>query len=120
MRDAALPVIMIMLGLAWLLNSLNWLPDIHWLWIVGLCGAGVAILVLDGFTKSSVVAGPLLIVAGVLSFLRQHYRLGWHFIIPVMLIASGVLLLIARSPAIPESRKLQRHYRGGGRDGEAP
>lgn len=118
MKDAALPVVMIMLGLAWLLDSLNWLPDIHWLWIIGLAGAGVAILVLDGITKSSVVAGPLLIVAALMSFLRQHYLLGWRFIIPMMLIAAGVLMLVARSSAIPESRKLQRRYRGHRHDGD--
>lgn len=110
MKDAALPVVLIVLGVTWLLNSLDWLPDIHWLWILGLAGAGVAILMLDGITKSSVVAGPLLILAGFLSFCRQYYGLGWRFIIPVMLIAAGTLMLIARSPAIPESRTLQRHF----------
>jgi hypothetical protein len=108
MRDAAFPVVLIVLGAAWLLNSLHWLPAIHWLWILGLAGAGIAILVLDGVTKSSVVAGPLLILAGVLSFCRQYYELGWRFIIPVMLIAAGITMLIARSPAIPESRRLHR------------
>ncbi len=120
MKDAALPVILIMLGLAWLLNSLDWLPDVHWLWVIGLAGAGIAILVLDGITKSSVVAGPLLIVAAILSFLRQHYALGWHFIIPVMLIASGTLMLVARSPAIPESRKLRRRYEERRQDQDLP
>ena len=40
MKDAALPVVLIVLGIAWLLNSLDWLPEIHWLWILGLAGAG--------------------------------------------------------------------------------
>jgi hypothetical protein len=109
MKDAALPVVLILLGLAWLLNSLDWLPDIHWLWILGLAGAGTAILMLDGITKSSVVAGPLLILAGLLSFFRQHYGLGWRFIIPVMLIAPGAFMLVARSPAIPESPRFNRN-----------
>lgn len=109
MRDAALPVVLIVLGIAWLLNSLDWLPDVHWLWILGLAGAGIAILLVDGITKSSVVAGPLLILAGLLSFLRQYYGLGWRFIIPVMLIAAGTFMLVARSPSIPESRALSRH-----------
>jgi hypothetical protein len=108
MRDATFPVVLIVLGAAWLLNSLHWLPAIHWLWILGLAGAGIAILVLDGITKSSVVAGPLLILAGVLSFCREYYGLAWRFIIPVMLIAAGLTMLVARSPSIPESRKFQR------------
>lgn len=113
MRDAAFPVVLIVLGLAWLLNSLDWLPDIYWLWILGLAGAGVAILMLDGITKSSIVAGPMLILAGLLSFARQYYGLQWRFIIPVMLIAAGTFMLVARSPSIPESRAFKRHL---GRD----
>lgn len=109
-RDAALPVVLIVLGLVWLLNSLDWLPDVHWLWIIGLAGAGAAILLLDGITKSSVIAGPLLILAGLMSFLRQYHALGWRFIIPVMLIAAGILMLVARSPAIPESRTFGHRF----------
>ena len=113
MKDAALPVVLIVLGIAWLLNSLDWLPEIHWLWILGLAGAGIAILALDGITKSSVVAGPLLILAGLLSFMRQYYGLGWRFIVPIMLIAAGIFMLVARSPAIPESRTLRRYQDRG-------
>jgi hypothetical protein len=43
-----------------------------------------------------------------LSFLRQQYALEWRYIIPVMLIAAGVLMLVARSPAIPQSRRPRR------------
>ncbi len=78
--------------------------------------AGLAILLLDGITKSSVVAGPLLILAGLLSFLRQYHDLGWRFIIPILLICWGVALLIARSPSIPASRHLRRDRRQENRD----
>jgi len=116
MKDAAFPVILIVLGIAWLLNSLDWLPDVHWLWILGLAGAGVAILIVDGITKSSVVAGPLLILAALMSFLRQYHGLGWRFIIPVMLIGAGAFMLVARSPSVPESRGLRRHGPRGAQD----
>ncbi len=116
MKEAALPIVLIILGAAWLLNSLHWLPDVHWIWIVGMIGAGVAIMVLDGVTKSSVVAGPLLILAGLLSFFHQYYALGWRFMIPVMLIAAGLLMLVARSPSIPESRTFKRLPQGKAQD----
>jgi hypothetical protein len=119
MKDAALPVLLIVAGAAWLLSSLNWLPEVHWLWILGLAGAGMAILMLDGITKSSVVAGPLLILAGLLSFFHQYYLLGWRFIIPIMLIAWGSMMLIARSPSIPESRRLRRRIESEPRDGDS-
>lgn len=112
MKNATFPVILIVLGVVWLLYSLDWLPGVHWLWIIGLGGAGVGILALDGITKSSVVAGPLLILAAVLSFARQDYGLGWRFIFPAMLIGAGILMLIARSPSIPYSRHLQRPAEG--------
>ena len=109
MRDASLPILLIVIGAGWLLHSLNWLPDVGWLWIIGLAGSGVAILALDGITKSSVVAGPLLIVAGFLSFFHQFYGLGWRYIVPVMLVTAGLLMLIARSESIPDSRRFNRH-----------
>lgn len=115
MRGAGLPIVLIVLGGAWLLNSLHWLPDVRWLWIFGLAGAGVAILLLDGVTKSSVVSGPLLILAGLMTFLRQYHDLGWRFIIPIMLICWGVTLLIARSPSIPPARLRQHRLRSDGR-----
>lgn len=118
MRDAALPIVLIILGGAWLLNSLHWLPEIHWIWILGMIGAGIAIMMLDGITKSSVVAGPLLIMAGILSFFHQYYALGWRFMIPVMLIAAGLFMLAARSPSIPESRTFSRQAARKPRDGE--
>lgn len=109
-KGAGLPVVLIVVGGAWLLNSLHWLPDVRWLWIGGLAGAGVAILLLDGFTKSSVVAGPLLILAGLLAFLREYHNLGWRFVIPIMLVGWGLTLLIARLASIPPSRH-RRHDR---------
>jgi chromate transport protein ChrA len=119
MRDATLPIVLIVLGAVWLLNSLDWLPEVHWIWIVGLAGAGIAIMALDGITKSSVVAGPLLMLAGIMSFCRQYYGLGWRIIIPVMLIAAGMLMLVARSQAIPESRTLNRRFERKPQDPES-
>jgi hypothetical protein len=120
MRDATLPIILIVLGAAWLLNSLHWLPDVQWLWILGLSGSGVAILALDGLTKSSVVTGPLLILAGILSFFHQYHELSWRFIIPIMLIAVGVLMLVARSAALPESTHFKRRGRFAGPSDAGP
>jgi hypothetical protein len=123
MKDAALPIVLIVLGAIWLLDSLDWLPSIQWVWIFGLICAGSAILALDGITKSSVVAGPMLILAGVLSYFRQFHALGWRFIFPVMLISAGLLMLLARSTSIPESptfnRRLNHHIRRNSQDGES-
>jgi hypothetical protein len=118
MKDGALPIVLVVLGAAWLLHSLDWLPEVRWIWILGLAGTGLAILMLDGVTKSSIVAGPLLILAGLLSFFHQYYGLGWRFIIPIMLIAAGTLMLVARSPSIPESRNFNQSVKHKSGDGD--
>ena len=108
MKNAGTPIALLILGVAWLLDSLNWLPDIHWVWIIGMIIAGVAIMIVDGFTKSSVVAGPVLICAGALMYFHHFHWLGWRYMIPIMLIVLGLSMLVSRLEAVPESRTLQR------------
>lgn len=110
MNSAAMPIFLVVVGLIWLLDSLNWMPAVQWVWIGGLAIAGIAILVLDKITKSSIVAGPLLLLASALSYARYYHNLGWRFIIPTMLLGAGVLMLIARLPTIPESRHLNSRF----------
>ncbi len=102
MKNATFPIVLIALGTFLLLHSLHLVPDIRWLWIIGLMLVGVAVLVTDGITKSSIVVGPLLILMGLLQYFRLEYEMSYRIIIPLMLIALGVLLLIARSGVIPE------------------
>lgn len=60
----------------------------------------------------------MLILAGVLSFLRQYQALEWRFIIPIMLIGIGMFMLIARAPSIPESRTFERRSSRNYSDGD--
>jgi hypothetical protein len=48
-----------------------------------------------------VVVGPFFIITACLSVLRQAGRLSLDVEIPILVILAGVLLLIARWPAIP-------------------
>jgi hypothetical protein len=104
MRDAALPVTLIIVGSAWLLWHYRLFPDIDWIIAAGLIAGGVAILFLDGITKKSVVAGPFLIASGIAWALHDRWRITWTVLIPTLLIVLGVLMLIARRPDIPERR----------------
>jgi hypothetical protein len=104
MRDAALPVTLIVVGALWLTWYLGWFPDVDWIIAAGLIGGGVAVLVFDGVTKSSIVVGPLLIVAGLAWTLHDRYRVSWSFLTPVLLIVAGALMLLARHPRIPLRR----------------
>jgi hypothetical protein len=104
MRDASLPVTLIVVGLAWLAWQFGWFPDVDWIIVIGLCVGGLAIMVFDGLTKSLVVAGPLLIGAGVAYGVHLQYRVYWVVLAPCLLVLLGVLMLAARHPRFPDRR----------------
>ena len=54
MRDAGLPVTLIIVGSACLLWYYRLFPDIDWIIAAGLVVGGVAVLYLDGITKKHV------------------------------------------------------------------
>ena len=104
MKDASLPVTLIAVGLGWLLWQFRLFPDVDWVISIAFIAAGVAVLVVDGFNKNSVVVGPFLIAIGIAWLLHDRYDTQWRFIVPVMLVLLGALMLVARSPKVPERR----------------
>lgn len=104
MRDASLPITLIIVGAAWLLWHFRLFPDIDWIIAAGLVVGGLTILYLDGITKQSIVTGPCLIASGVAWALHDRWYVSWFVLIPTLLIIVGVLMLIARRPSIPERR----------------
>ena len=105
MRDATLPITLVALGVVWLLFNLDWIPSFDWLVTLILIGSGVGILLLEGITKKSIVGGPLLIAIGFAWLLHFHFGVRWRFLGPGLCIAAGLLMLVARFDAIPESAK---------------
>lgn len=105
MRDATLPVVLIAGGLAMLGWNCGWIPNWNTLIAIALVVAGIAILVLDGITKKSLVAGPVLIALGIGWY--GYFDLGWRsrLIIPVLMIFAGLMMLIARFAPVPENRE---------------
>jgi hypothetical protein len=104
MRNASVPITLIVVGVAWLLWYFRLFPDIDWVIAAGLVGGGIAIFVLDRITKTSVVTGTFLIAAGIAWALHDRAGVSWFVLVPALLIILGVLMLVARSPRIPESR----------------
>ncbi|MEM6471748.1 MAG: hypothetical protein AAF802_19465 [Planctomycetota bacterium] len=100
-KTLLLPLLLITVGSGWLLSTLNVAPGINWIWTLGLAVLGLLAFPLSGFDKATVVAGPFMIVASCLSLLRQTGRLALDVEIPMLVILSGILLLIARSSSIP-------------------
>lgn len=104
MRDASLPVTLIVVGAAWLLWELRLFPDIDWIISGAFVAGGIAVLILDGVNKNSIVIGPFLIGVGLAWFAHMHYWVSWHIVIPALLLLLGILMLVARSHRIPERR----------------
>ena len=104
MRDASLPVTLIVVGLGWLAWQLGWFPDVDWVVALGLIVAGLAVLVFDGVTKSSIVLGPLLVGLGLAWAAHERYRVHWSVLVPMLLVLVGILMLAARSPRVPDRR----------------
>src|SRR5437867_832441 len=107
MRNAGLPITLIVVGSAWLLWYFRLFPDIDWIIAVGLVLGGSAVLYLDGMTKNSIVAGPILIASGIAWALHDRWHVTWFVLMPMLLVLLGVLMLTARRPNIPERRARQ-------------
>ena len=104
MRDAGLPITLIVVGLVWLAWHFRLFPDVDWIIAIGLVVAGVAVLLFDGITKSSVVIGPFLVGVGIAWGVHERYRVTWSVLIPALLVWLGLLMLASRSDRIHERR----------------
>jgi|KBSMisStandDraft_5_1062788.scaffolds.fasta_scaffold214008_2 drug/metabolite transporter (DMT)-like permease len=104
MKDASLPITLIIVGLVWLAWHFRFFPDVDWLIAIGFMVAGVAVLAFDGINRNSIVTGPMLIAVGGAWLLHDQYRVSWSVLIPTLLILVGVLMLVARSAGIPDRR----------------
>ena len=104
MRNAALPITLIVVGVIGVVWHFGWFPNVESITALALAAAGVLILVTDRITKSSIVLGPMLIAVGGAIWLHDNYRMRWWLLMSLLLILLGVLMLIARDPRIPERR----------------
>ena len=104
MRNAALPITLIVTGVIGLVWYFGWLPNVESITALALVAAGVLILITDGITKSSIVLGPMLIAVGASVWLHDVYRLRWWLLVSILLIVLGLLMLTARDARIPERR----------------
>jgi hypothetical protein len=58
MKDASLPITLIIVGLVWLVWHFRLFPDIDWLIALGFIAGGIAVMVFDGINKNSIVYRP--------------------------------------------------------------
>ena len=100
-KGFVVPVLVTVLGVTWLLNVLNVLPRVDWIYTVGLAAVGVLTLLVGGINKLTAVVGPFLMVASICSLLRQLDALPIDREIPILTIVLGILMLIAQVFSLP-------------------
>ncbi|OUT62890.1 MAG: hypothetical protein CBB71_01070 [Rhodopirellula sp. TMED11] len=99
-RTLLFPLFLIIVGVGWLLTAFGIGPSINWVWTLALAAVGVMPFVLYGIDKLTVCVGPFFLIASLLSVLRQLDLLSIDHEMPVLVILAGIVLLIARSPAV--------------------
>lgn len=99
-----LGTLLVAVGSGWLLSSLGFIPSVDWAWSLGLAMVGFLAIVLSGFDKVSFVIAGFFSLASVMSVLRPLGVVRVEVEIPVLVLASGILLVFARSNAIPVPR----------------
>ncbi len=95
-RGSAFPLFLVTLGTGWLLTARGVFPGVNWLWVLALGGAGALCLLLWGLDKATFFIGSMLMLTSVASVLRQTGRLDLNTEVPSLVIASGVLMILAR------------------------
>jgi hypothetical protein len=95
------PVLIIAVGIGWLLMARQVLPGVNWVLVLGLITAGALILLVGGWNKITVVVGPLLIIWGGTTLLRQTDVISVVTEAPLLVIVFGLLLLIVQVLRLP-------------------
>jgi len=98
------PVLLISCGVAWLLSVLEVVPQIDWIWVIGLVSVGFLLMLVLGVDKVTVIVGPFLFLSAAFTVMRQTDLLGSELTFPLLAIALGTLLLIARCRCVPGPR----------------
>lgn len=100
-HSIAVSLLVIAVGVAWLLNTMQIIPGVNWVWTIGLAASGLLILALGGFNKLTIVVGPFLVIASVSSLMRQQGRLPAEREVPLLVIALGALMLLSAMSSLP-------------------
>jgi hypothetical protein len=104
MKRIITPILLITVGIAWLLSAMDVIPQVNWVWVLGLGVSGILVLVVGGITKTTFVVGPTLIICSVFSILRQMGKLSPNYEVPILVIIIGVLMLLASVLPLPDSK----------------
>jgi hypothetical protein len=110
-KKLTVPILTILVGVTWLLNVLDIIPGVDWIWTAGLAAVGILCLLIGGVNKLSIVIGPFLLAASVASLLRQTDKLALDREIPILVIVLGLLMLVSQLLHLPLPKTLQEGER---------
>ncbi|MDA0836434.1 MAG: hypothetical protein O3B01_04725 [Planctomycetota bacterium] len=89
------PCLIILTGIGWLLNTLEVLSSVDWLWTLALAGAGIAPFFWLGLDRFTFIVGLFLIGCSTCSLLRQVGKIDANLEVPILVILFGFLSLLA-------------------------
>lgn len=101
-KGVVFPGVVIALGIGWLLTTRGIVPGVDWAWVACLGVAGILILVVRRINRITVIVGPFLLLASILSFLRQSGRMDIETELPVLIIALGTLMMGSNFSDLPD------------------
>jgi hypothetical protein len=105
MKYSAFPLILIIIGSVWFLNSNGWMPSTPVVLAILLMIAGISVWLMDGMVKSSIVNGTMLIYSGGAVYASYEYGIGGSHLISLGFVLAGILMLLARHDSIPEKKQ---------------
>ena len=105
-KQYVVPVLIIVVGLGWLLNVLAIIPQIEWIWSLGMAAVGILTIAVGGFDRLTIVIGPFLAISAIFSVLRQTNNITVEKELPILTVSLGVLLLLAYLLKLPTSTLL--------------
>lgn len=102
MKRFAIPLTVVVVGIAWLLTAHGVLPAVSWAWTLGLALAGLFSFVYLGFNTVTVVLGPFLLIASIFSVLRQTGTIPLSTELPLLFIVLGLLMFLPQLFPVPK------------------
>lgn len=98
---ASLAVLIMAFGVGWLLDTLEVVEPVTWIWVALMAVSGALVMVLGGWNKLTAVGGPGLMACAAVLVLYQLDRLSAQLVGPVLVIAIGALLLLSAVLPVP-------------------
>ncbi|MDD3153287.1 MAG: hypothetical protein PHS41_00350 [Victivallaceae bacterium] len=100
-KNLLAPLLIILIGTAWLLNQGNFIPGVDWVWTSVFFLAGASILLGTKPGRFAFVSGMFLMLGTILSIFRQTGKLSVSWEVPILVVLLGVLMLIAQFLSFP-------------------